>query len=268
MPLKAPGYDVSLDPSKAHTSAEIWDRACRAATLSLSKGQEEHDLAWFSEHGVYLIPFSRINWYLHPEMTKKGLRYELPYQERLKRIGQELKNRLHEQDLHFWDTQLEEYHALPPWKDFPQIWVDVARRHGKKPEDFPLWLLTSRSMQYSWGSQVSLPLLADVAQHVRGHFGLMLNNKMAALHGIADGDEIWVESPIGRQQGVAMLRAGVRPDVVVAIGQFSHWATPVAEDIHMPNLNALEPIDLSLIDSTGSGSDLIRVKVYRANGDR
>jgi phenylacetyl-CoA:acceptor oxidoreductase len=55
---------------------------------------------------------------------------------------------------------------------------------------------------------------------------------------------------------------------VVAIGQFSHWATPVAEDIHMPNLNALEPIDLSLIDSTGSGSDLIRVKVYRANGSR
>ncbi|HEY2996307.1 MAG TPA: molybdopterin-dependent oxidoreductase [Methylomirabilota bacterium] len=266
VPLKAPGYDVSLEASKAHTSAEIWDRACRAATLSLSKGREEHDLEWFREHGVYLIPFSRINWYLHPEMTKKGLRYELPYQEQLKRIGAELKNRLHEQDMHFWDTQLEEYHALPPWKDFPEIWVDVARRHGKKPEDFPLWLLTSRSMQYSWGSQVSLPLLADVARHVRGHFGLMLNNKMAALHGIADGDEIWVESPIGRQQGVAMLRAGVRPDVVVAIGQFAHWATPVAEDLHMPNLNALEPIDLSLIDSTGSGSDLIRVKVYRANG--
>jgi anaerobic selenocysteine-containing dehydrogenase len=96
----------------------------------------------------------------------------------------------------------------------------------------------------------------------------MLNNKMAALHGIADGDEIWVESAIGRQQGVAMLRAGIRPDVVVAIGQFAHWATPVASELDMPNLNALEPIDLSLIDSTGSGSDLIRVRVYRANGSR
>ena len=91
----------------------------------------------------------------------------------------------------------------------------------------------------------------------------MLNAKMAALHGIDEGDEIWVESPIGRQKGTAMLRAGVRPDVVVAIGQFAHWATPVAEEIQMPNLNALEPIDLSLIDATGSGSDLVRVKVYR-----
>jgi phenylacetyl-CoA:acceptor oxidoreductase len=269
VPLKTADYDVSLDPGKSYTSAEIWDRACRAATRSLSRGAEERDLAWFSEHGVYLVPFSRLNWYLHPEMVRKQLRYELPYQERLKRIGEELRHRLHEQDIRWWDTQLEEYQALPPWKDFPEIWIDIARRNGKKPEDYPLWLLTSRSMQYSWGSQVSLPLMADVARHVRGHFGVMLNNKMAALHGIADGDEIWVESPIGRQKGTAMLRAGVRPDVVVAIGQFAHWATPVAEDIQMPNLNALEPIDLSLIDATGSGSDLVRVKVYRARrGDR
>jgi hypothetical protein len=32
----------------------------------------------------------------------------------------------------------------------------------------------------------------------------------------------------------------------------------------MPNLNALAPLDLSLTDATGSGSDLVRVKIYRA----
>jgi anaerobic selenocysteine-containing dehydrogenase len=119
-------------------------------------------------------------------------------------------------------------------------------------------------MQYSWGSQVSLPLLADVARHVRGHFGVMLNNKVAERLKIRDGDEIWLESPIGREKGQAILRAGVRPDVVVALQQFGHWATPVADELDMPNLNSLEPIDLSLIDSTGSGSDLVRVKVYKA----
>jgi phenylacetyl-CoA:acceptor oxidoreductase len=264
VPLRTAEYDKSLDPATPYTSAEIWDRACQAATLSLSDGREEHDLAWFSEHGTYLVPFSRLNWYLHPEMVRKGLRYELPYQERLKRIGGELKNRLHEQDIRWWDTQLEEYQALPPWKDFPKIWEDVAMRYGKKPEDYGLWLLTSRSMQYSWGSQASLPIMADMARHVRGHFGVMLNNTYAKRLGIADGDDIWVESPIGKQKGQAILRAGVRPDVVVAIGQFGHWATPVAKDIEMPNLNMLEPIDLSLVDATGSGSDLIRVKVYKA----
>jgi phenylacetyl-CoA:acceptor oxidoreductase len=264
VPLRTPRYDRSLDPATPHTSAEIWDRACRAATLALSEGREERDLAWFREHGTYLVPFSRLNWYLHPEMVKQGLRYELPYQERLKRIGGELANRLHEQDIRWWDTQLEEYQALPPWKDFPKVWEEVARRFGKRPEDYGLWLLTSRSMQYSWGSQASLPLMADVARHVRGHFGVMLNRAVAQGLGIGDGDEVWVESPIGRQKGQAILRAGVRPDVVVAIGQFGHWATPVASDLDMPNLNMLEPIDLSLIDATGSGSDLIRVKVSRA----
>jgi phenylacetyl-CoA:acceptor oxidoreductase len=264
VPLKTAHYDKSLDPSKRYTSAEIWDRACQAATLSLSKGKEEHDLAWFSEHGAYLIPFPKIQWYLHPVMLSKGLRYEMPYQERIKRIGEELKSRLHEQGIHWWDTQLDEYHALPPWKDFPEIWASVAHRYGKNPDDYSLWLLTSRSMQYSWGSQVSLPLLADVARHVRGHFGVMLNQKTAESLGIRDGDEIWVESPIGRQKGSAMLRAGVRPDVVVALQQFGHWATPVADEFDMPNLNALAPLDLSLIDATGSGSDLVQVKIYRA----
>jgi phenylacetyl-CoA:acceptor oxidoreductase len=264
VPLKTPHYDLSLDVAVAHTAEAIWDRACRAATRSLSHGRDEHDLSWFRQHGVYLVPFSRLGWYLHPVMLDKGLRYELPYQERLRRVGEELSARLHEQDIHWWDTQLEEYAALPPWKDFPRIWEAIAEKNGKKPEDYPFWLLTSRSMQYSWGSQASLPLLADVSRHVRGHFGVMLNNKRAALLGIADGDEIWVESPIGRQKGTAILRAGVRPDVAVAIGQFGHWATPVAQALDMPNLNMLEPIDLSLVDSTGSGSDLVRIKVYRA----
>ena len=264
VPLKTPHYDKSLDPATRHSSEEIWDRACRAATLSLSKGREEHDLAWFKEHGAYLVPFSRLQWYLHPVMLSKGLRYELPYQERLKRVGGELKARLHEQGIHWWDTQLEEYQALPAWKDLPEIWVEVARKYGKDPKEYSFWLLTSLSMQYSWGSQVSLPLLADVSRHVKGHFGVMLNQKTAQQLGIRDRDEIWVESPIGRQKGKAILRAGVRPDVVVALQQFGHWATPVADEFDMPNLNALAPIDLSVTDSTGSGGDLVRVKIYRA----
>ena len=39
---------------------------------------------------------------------------------------------------------------------------------------------------------------------------------------------------------------------------------PVPDELDMPNLNVLSPLDLSLTDATGSGSDLVRVKVYRA----
>ncbi|HEU5196536.1 MAG TPA: molybdopterin dinucleotide binding domain-containing protein, partial [Methylomirabilota bacterium] len=126
---------------------------------------------------------------------------------------------------------------------------------------FPFWLLTSRSMQYSWGSNVSLPVLADVARHVRGHFGVMLNRGAARRLGIDEGDLIEIESPTGRTEGRAILREGVRPDVAVILQQFGHWATPFAKDLGMPNLNQVASMDLALTDATGSGADLVPVAI-------
>lgn len=264
VPLKSSLYNYALEPTRPYTAEEIWDRVCRAATMTLTAGKEEKDLQWFKTHGAFFVPFSEKQWYLHPVMVAKGLRYELPYQERIKRIGEELKSRLHEHGIQWWEAQLAEYQALPVWKDFPDIWVDIAKHYGKRPEDYPFWLLTSRSMQYSWGSNVSLPILAEVAHHVMGHFGVMLNREAAETLKIRDGDEVWIESPIGKTKGRAILREGIRPDVIVALQQFGHWVTPFAKDLHMPNMNPLTPMDLALTDATGSGADLIRVKIAKA----
>ena len=151
----------------------------------------------------------------------------------------------------------------PEWKDFPGIWQQTGVLRGRAPEAFPFWLLTSRSMQYSWGANVSLPVLADVARHVKGHFGVMLNRAAAGRLGIADGDLVEVESPTGATCGRAILREGVRPDVVVMLQQFGHWATPFARDLGMPNLNQVASMDLALTDATGSGADLVPVAVRR-----
>ena len=136
-----------------------------------------------------------------------------------------------------------------------------GERHGRTPEEFPFWLLTSRSMQYSWGSNVSLPVLADVARHVKGHFGVMLNRGAAQRLGIGEGDLIEIESATGRTEGRAILREGVRPDVAVILQQFGHWATPFARDLAMPNLNQVATMDLALTDATGSGADLVPVAI-------
>jgi phenylacetyl-CoA:acceptor oxidoreductase len=261
VPLKEQGYDYSLDPAALPTATEIWDRVCRAATHSLSGGAAEHDLEWFKRHGAFFVPFETKHYFLHSTMVAEGLRYELPYQERIKRVGEELSSRLHERGISWWDVQLEEYQALPPWRDFPSIWRQTATAKGRRAEAFPFWLLTSRSMQYSWGSNVSLPILADVARLVKGHFGVMLNRGAAQQLGIEDGDLIEVESPTGQTRGYAILREGVRPDVVVMLQQFGHWATPFASDLEMPSLNQLASMDLTLTDATGSGADLVPVAV-------
>jgi phenylacetyl-CoA:acceptor oxidoreductase len=257
-------YDYSLPNDLAPSTEEIWDRVCRAATRSMSEGKEEHDLAWYKQHGAFFVPFPEKGWFLHTAMQAKGLRYELPYQERIWRAGSELGNRLHEQGITWWDTQLREYQPLPVWKDFPDIWARIAEAFDKRPDDYDLWLLTSRSMQYSWGSNVGIPILADVAKHVKGHFGVMLNAQTAKRLGIKDDDWVWIESPLKRVKGHAILRQGIRPDVAVTLQQFGHWVTPVAKDLQMPNLNQLSPLHLALTDATGSGADVVRVRIYKA----
>jgi phenylacetyl-CoA:acceptor oxidoreductase len=261
VPLQGDGYDYAFLLCEAPSTTAIWDRVCRAATRSLSGGALEHDLAWFKEHGAFFVPFPSARFYLHSAMVAKGLRYELPYQERIKRLGAELAARLHERGIQWWDAQLEEYQPLPVWKDFPAIWRRTA--HGRSPDDFPFWLLTSRSMQYSWGSNVSLPILADVARNVKGHFGVMLNRGAGRRLGIAEGDLIEIASPAGTTRGHAILREGVRPDVAVILQQFGHWATPFARDLDMPNLNQVASMDLALTDATGSGADLVPVSIRR-----
>ena len=265
--LKTPLYDYRLELDRKYSAEEIWDRICRAATMTLSNGKHELGLEWFKRNGAYLIPYRRINWYLHPVMVAKKLRYEIPYQERVMRVGEELRRRLHERNIHWWDRQLSEYQALPKWEDFHRIWEDeVPKALGKKPEEYPFWLLTSRSMQYAWGANAGVPILADVARNVMGHKGVMMNAEVGRKLGLKDGDVVWLESPIGRVRGRVILRNGIRPDTIVALQQFGHWITPVAKNIaaELPNMNRLVPLMLETTDGTGSGADVVRVKIVPA----
>jgi phenylacetyl-CoA:acceptor oxidoreductase len=265
-PLKGRDYDYRLDPDSEPGTEEIWDAACRAASATLSEGRDDHGLAWFREHGFYAVPMSRLEWYLTPTMEKLGLRYELPYQERLLKAGRELGRRLHEKQMNWWDEQLSEYTALPEWHDVPLRWIRNLERAGAKAEDFPFWLLTSKSMQYHAGGNAAIAVMHEVAQNMRGHAGVIINAKTAASLGIAEGDRIEVRSHIGVTYGKAAFAQGVRPDTLVIIGQFDHWATPFAKTLEAPSLNSIAPMSLDLTDATGSGADIVRVAVRRAGG--
>ena len=193
----------------------------------------------------------------------QGLRFELPYQERLWRVGQQLARRMHENDMQWWDNQLAEYQPLPVWKDFPKLWETELARIGGKPEDFPFWLLTSRSMQYAWGGNVGLQIIHEVAGNVAGHGGVIINAKRAEALGIADGDPVEIATPAKSVRAKAVLRQGIRPDTLLLIAQFDHWATPYAKDFGVPSMNSLVPMSMNLTDATGSGADVVRVSIKR-----
>ena len=225
-----------------------------------------HGIDWFRQNGFMLRPFPQLDWYLYPTLKEQGLRFEMPYQERLMRHGAELAERLHEIGVNWWDRQLDEYEPLPGYKPFPDIWVNYAREVGEDPDAYPLWALTARSMQYSWGANVGIPLINEVANNISGHKGVIVNRATARGLGIADGDRVTIESPTGITRGRAVLREGIRPDTVLMIGQFDHWATPFAKDLGLASLNSLTALSLSLTDATGSGADLARVRLRRDAG--
>jgi phenylacetyl-CoA:acceptor oxidoreductase len=215
-----------------------------------------------------LRPFPEAEWYLYPALKAQGLRFEMPYQERIKRHGAQLANRLHEIGIEWWDKQLEEYEALPSYKPFPEIWINYAREVGRDPDEFPFWALTARSMQFAWGANAGLPMIHELAENVAGHKGVIVNRATARELGIAEGDPIVIESAAGSTESYAVLREGIRPDTCLLIGQFDHWATPVAKERKLGSLNSLAPLALSLTDNTGSGADLIRVRISKGEGPR
>ena len=263
--LKTERWDFSLAPNKAHTRDEIWDAACRAASAELTEGRETQGLDWWKEHGLRVKAFPQSDWYLFPTLAAHGLRFELPYQERLLRVGKELERRMHEHGIRWWDRQLAEYQALPAWKEFPRLWEDEVARAGGKPADYPFWLLTSRSMQYAWGGNAGVQIIHEVAANVAGHGGVIINAGRAEELGIADGDLVEIATPRASVKARAVPRQGIRPDTLLLIAQFDHWATPYAKDFGVPSLNRLAPMSMDLTDATGSGADIVRVSVRRTS---
>jgi phenylacetyl-CoA:acceptor oxidoreductase len=268
VPLRGKGFDYSLPEGEVHSVETIWDAECRAATAELTGGKDVKDLAWFQERGWFVVPFKRQDWYLYPAMTRLGLRFELPYQERLMRVGEELRRRLHGADVHWWDAQLGEYMAIPEWHDIPGHWERSVKELGGNPAEYPFWALTTKLMAYTTGNNAGIPLMHEASANVRGHGAVILNAGTAVRLGIANGDWVEVRSTVNATRGRAELVQGCRPDTVVIPGQFDHWKTPFAKDLPFPSLNTVVPISLGLTDATGSGADLVRVSIRKVNGPR
>jgi phenylacetyl-CoA:acceptor oxidoreductase len=118
-------------------------------------------------------------------------------------------------------------------------------------------------MQYSWGSNAGIQLIREVSENVVGHGSVVMNTAAAEKLGIRDGDLVEVRSPLNATSGRVTLAEGIRPDTLLIIGQFDHWATPFAKDFHAPSMNALTPMMLELTDATGSAADLVKASVKR-----
>lgn len=244
------GGQNALELGTKYSWMEISDRLCKHYTNNTL------DLEWFKKHGVLARKAEVEDQYdVHLAMKDLKLRYPLPYMEQVKIAGETLANHLAQMNIDWWST--EEYTALPTY--FPSKMEEV-------PAEYDFYVTTTRVIMFSYGSNMSLPWINELSQHLPDQVQILMHIGSAEKRGIAEGDEIWVESISGKVKGKVTLREGIRPDTLLIAGQFGQWSMPIARDKGRVTLTSLLPISTDWTDHTsgvqqGFG---IKAKVYKA----
>ncbi len=100
-------------------------------------------------------------------------------------------------------------------------------RHVGDPEEYPLLLNTYKLMTHAEGRGANAPWLQEIlGLHVgiRWDSWVEIHPEMARRLGIEDGDEVWVESVVGRIKTKAKLYPGCMPQVVNMPYELGHKA--------------------------------------------
>ncbi|MDZ4245582.1 MAG: molybdopterin-dependent oxidoreductase, partial [Dehalococcoidia bacterium] len=241
-----------LEKSKKYNWIEIVDRQCKSVT----KGS--HDLEWFKKNGAITIPMKAEDIYgVHLHMKRSGMRYPIPYMEKVKRKGDDLIKHLAEHEIDWWPTNA--YTALPTY--IPCVLEEV-------PPEYDMFVVTSRLIEFNLGKNIELPWLLELTEHMGDQPEIVLNTATAAAKNIKDGDMVWLESPVGKIKGSVITREGIRPDTILIPGQFGNWAMPLASKTGWVNQSALTTIDYKWTDPvTGSiQGNVVKARIYRAGG--
>ncbi|MFC2005617.1 molybdopterin-dependent oxidoreductase [Chloroflexota bacterium] len=239
-----------LEPDREYTWEEIVDKHCKSITNGV------HGLESLKKKGaVYRRVTADEQYDVHLRMKAEKLRYSIPYAEHVKKTGEELAHNLAQVGIDWWPTS--EYVPLPSY--VPSIVEE------QQPE-YDFYVTTVRAMQFSTALLVDMPWLVEISKHVRGLEYILMNRAAAKTRGIKDGDEIWVESEVGKVKAKVKLCEGIRPDTLAITGQFGQWATPIAKDTGRVSLTHLLPIRASWTDHMISNMQghCVKAKVYRA----
>jgi anaerobic selenocysteine-containing dehydrogenase len=84
-------------------------------------------------------------------------------------------------------------------------------------KEFPLHLIMSKPMSLTASRTANHPWLAeipDVRTSRPWEVAVEINPETAHKFGVKDGDEVWLESPVGRLRLRARLYQGIAPEVV------------------------------------------------------
>lgn len=232
-----------LDPSQRYSTEEIYDRRIK------SQFGDDKDLEWLKKNGY--ISQKRP---LEEQYPLPLLRCRFPlYFENYKTAGRKVAELVARMGLS-WD--ISGYEALPDWKPC------LSHSH---PDGFDLYASNFRVPTHSQSQTASNPWLGEVARLNPYAQRILLNKTTANQKGIKDGDDVCVESKVGKVIGQARLTECIHPETVGISSHFGGWAKGRRQPSGWAtNFNCLLPFDMDHLDTISGGVDAcVRVKVSR-----
>ena len=161
--------EYQLNKEEKYTWEEISDRMCRYYTDGV------YDLEWFKKNGAFTRPVRAEEQYdIHLAMKEQKLRYPIPYMEQVKLTGEELSRNLSEKGIDWWAT--DEYKALPSY--FPSKLEEI-------PPEYDFYVTTCRAIMFSYGSNLGIPWMNELAdEQLPDQVHILMNIGAAESNGI------------------------------------------------------------------------------------
>ncbi|MBI2873975.1 MAG: molybdopterin-dependent oxidoreductase [Firmicutes bacterium] len=241
--LKEP---YQLDPERTGYSYEdLMDRWCR------SRLGPDYSLEHHMDTGVYKEPKDVRHVY-----QRSFLKCRIPlYHEFFIKAGEDVRRVTAEMGIKDWET--EDYEALPNWRPCPAYEEKGAHN---------LFLINYKVPYHAQSYTYDNVWLDDLTQGYPDARSVLINTDTAGRMGIADGDDVVIESTNGyRSRAIARVVETIHPEVAAIMGTQGHWVKgqPMArgKGVHW---NAMLVYDTKRIDKVSAALDAcVKVKVEK-----
>ena len=235
-----------LDPSRRYTWEEICDRWLK------SYCGNDHGLDYFKEHG-YCKLGKRTAEQSYPRVFHKG---RIPlYLEHFIEAGEDVKQFTEKHGIP-WDT--EDYVPLTKWHPCPA--------HAESPAEYDLFVVNQKMPFLTLSITSENPWLMELADRNAKVFPVTMNAATGKAKGIADGDEIELETPGGKKfHATARLSEGIHPECLAVPAITGRWVTS-SESAHGKGVhfNSLLEYSVDRLDTLSAALDAcVKVKVNR-----
>lgn len=262
MAMKGTPYE--LDPNKKYDIMDMWDRCMKAKTGGI--GLEYFDNP---ENTIWPILTYKNEAGYYSSNRNKTVRFPLYLQDQ-KKVGDWLIPKIEatgRDPYEFVGCDIDElrrrYTALPYYPD------DSLRPTFNAPAEYDLRASTYKKPMFLFrmGSMDQNPISRDFSKRYDPEFNAVLIHKdTAAAKGINDGDEVIIESQVGKTHGKALLTERVEPSTICIGGTLGRRSPMLGDDLTNDScFNEIANGGFGYIDPIDGAYDTtVRVKISKA----